>query len=79
MKNTNDYMTFADEAVMHTYNRFPVVFDHGDGMYLYDVEGKEYLDFAAGIAVSAFGYNNEEYKEALKEQIDKLIHTIIIN
>ena len=74
MKNTNDYMTFADEAVMHTYNRFPVVFDHGDGMYLYDVEGKEYLDFAAGIAVSAFVYNNEEYKEALKEQIDKLIH-----
>ena len=48
MKNTNDYMTFVDEAVMHTYNRFPVVFDHGDGMYLYDVEGKEYLDFCGG-------------------------------
>ncbi len=74
MKKTNDYMEYADDAVMHTYSRFPVVFDRGDGMYLYDVEGKEYLDFAAGIAVSAFGYNNKEYKDALKAQMDKLLH-----
>ena len=74
MKKTNDYMEYADDAVMHTYSRFPVGVDRGDGMYLYDVEGKEYLDFAAGIAVSAFGYNNKEYKDALKAQMDKLLH-----
>ena len=44
-------------------------------VYLYDLEGKEYLDFGAGIAVFSLGYGNEEYNEALKGQIDKLIHT----
>ena len=43
----------AEEYVLHTYNRFPVVFTEGHGMYLYDADGKEYLDFAAGIAVHA--------------------------
>jgi acetylornithine/N-succinyldiaminopimelate aminotransferase len=65
----------AEENILHTYNRFQVVFDHGDGVYLYDNEGKEYLDFAAGIAVMALGYNNKEYNDALKAQVDKLIHT----
>ena len=51
------------------------VFDHGEGVYLYDTDGKEYLDFAAGIAVQAFGYHNREYSEALKTQVDKLMHT----
>ena len=60
---------------MHTYNRFPVVFDHGEGVYLYDLEGKKYLDFGAGIAVFSLGYGNQEYNEALKNQIDKLLHT----
>lgn len=69
------YIEAAETELLHTYNRFSVVFDHGDGMYLYDTDGKQYLDFAAGIAVSAFGYNNKEYNEALKEQIDKLLHT----
>ncbi len=64
----------AEQSILHTYNRFPVVFDHGKGVYLYDTDGKEYLDFAAGIAVSAFGYQNAEYTEALKEQADKLLH-----
>ena len=67
-------MDYAEEAIIHTYNRFPVVLDHGDGVYLYDVEGKKYLDFAAGIAVCAFGYNVKEYNDALKAQIDKMIH-----
>ena len=71
---TNEFKNFAEEAIIHTYNRFPVAFDHGDGVYLYDTEGKKYLDFAAGIAVNALGYNVPEYKEALKEQIDKLMH-----
>ncbi len=69
------YIEAAESNILHTYNRFQVVFDHGDGMYLYDTDGKQYLDFAAGIAVSAFGYNNKEYNDALKGQIDKLMHT----
>ncbi|MBR6486039.1 MAG: aminotransferase class III-fold pyridoxal phosphate-dependent enzyme, partial [Lachnospiraceae bacterium] len=65
----------AEQALLHTYNRFQVVFDHGEGVCLYDVNGKEYLDFCAGIAVFALGYGNKEYNDALKAQIDKLIHT----
>lgn len=69
------YIKEAEQNILHTYQRFSVVFDHGKGVYLYDMEGKEYLDFAAGIAVQAFGYGNEEYGDALKAQIDKLMHT----
>lgn len=65
----------AEEDLLHTYNRYPLVIDHGDGMYLYDADGKQYLDFVAGIAVFALGYHNEKYNDALKEQIDKIIHT----
>ena len=72
--NNKEIMDYAEEAIIHTYNRFPVVLDYGDGVYLYDVEGKKYLDFAAGIAVCAFGYNVKEYNDALKAQIDKMIH-----
>ena len=68
-------MERAENVVLHTYNRFPVVLEKGDGVRLYDVDGKEYLDFAAGIAVFALGYNNQEYNRALKDQIDKVIHT----
>ncbi len=69
------YIDEAEQVLLHTYNRFPVVFDHGKGVNLYDIDGKEYLDFCAGIAVFALGYGNEEYNNALKAQIDKLIHT----
>ena len=71
----NEQMNHAEESILHTYNRFPVVLDHGEGVYLYDTEGKKYLDFAAGIAVCGLGYSNEEYKTALKNQIDLLTHT----
>ena len=74
MMSMNDQMKHAEENILHTYNRFPVVFDHGDGCYLYDTEGKKYLDFAAGIAVNALGYHYPGYDEALKAQIDKLTH-----
>ncbi|MCR5160542.1 MAG: aspartate aminotransferase family protein [Lachnospiraceae bacterium] len=74
MKAT-EYIARTEEAVFHTYNRFPVVFESADGVYLKDTDGKEYLDFGAGIAVFALGYGNEYYKNALKGQIDKLIHT----
>ena len=70
-----DYINEAEEALLHTYNRYQVVFDKGEGVYLYDIEGKKYLDFVSGIAVFALGYQNKEYNDALKAQIDKLIHT----
>lgn len=71
----NEYMKETNEALLHTYNQFPVVLDHGEGAYLYDTEGKKYLDFAAGYAVSSLGYGNQELNDALKAQIDKLFHT----
>ena len=71
----NEIMEKSEQYVLHTYNRYPVVLDHGKGVRLYDVDGREYLDFAAGIAVFALGYGNETYNQALKDQIDKLIHT----
>lgn len=70
-----EYIQDAEGALLHTYNRYQIVLDKGDGVYLYDYDGKKYLDFVAGIAVFALGYHNEEYNDALKEQIDKLIHT----
>ena len=75
MTKTEQIMNASDNAFLQIYNRFPVAFDHGDGVYLYDAEGKKYLDFGAGIAVMALGYNNKRYNDALKTQIDKLIHT----
>lgn len=70
-----EYIDQAEKALLHTYNRYQVVLDKGDGVYLYDIEGKRYLDFVSGIAVFALGYNNKAYNDALKAQIDKLIHT----
>ncbi len=65
----------AEQILYKTYNRYPVVFDHGEGVRLYDSEGKEYLDFAAGIAVCGLGYNDPEYTEAIQRQAGKLLHT----
>lgn len=73
--NKENYINQTESELLHTYNRFPVVFDHGEGVHLYDTDGKEYLDFAAGIAVCALGYSNEAHKKALKDQTDKLLHT----
>ncbi len=72
--NTNEVICKAENVIMHTYGRYKLVFDHGDGMYLYDIEQKKYLDFAAGIGVFALGYNNKEYNEALISQINKITH-----
>ncbi|MCC8104793.1 MAG: aspartate aminotransferase family protein [Clostridiales bacterium] len=72
---SQDYMEKTEQYVLHTYNRFPVVFEKGEGVYLTDVDGRQYLDFGAGIAVFALGYGNEEFNNALKGQIDNIIHT----
>ncbi len=74
MKQT-EYIQNAEAHILHTYNRFQVVFDHGEGVCLYDTDGKRYLDFAAGIAVNALGYSNETYKKAMQDQIGQLMHT----
>lgn len=75
MESMKQYIEDAEAALLHTYNRFQVVLDKGEGVYLYDMEGKKYLDFCAGIAVFALGYGNQTYNDALKNQIDKVIHT----
>lgn len=69
------YIEEAESVLLHTYNRYQIVLDKGEGVYLYDIRGKAYLDFTAGIAVFALGYGNKKYNDALKAQIDKLIHT----
>lgn len=69
-----EYITQAEQDLLHTYNRYGIVFDRGEGVYLYDKEGKKYLDFFSGIAVNALGYHYQDFDEALKEQIDKLLH-----
>lgn len=70
----NSYIEESEEYLIHSYNRYPIVLDHGEDVYLYDTEGKKYLDFGGGIAVCALGYSNKDFKNALKEQIDKGIH-----
>ena len=70
-----EYMEKAEQYLAHTYNRFQVVVDKAEGVYIYDVNGKKYLDFASGIGVASLGYGNKEYTETLKKQIDKITHT----
>lgn len=74
MSKMNQKMEAAEKVLLHTYKRSSVVFDHGKGVYLYDTDGKEYLDFAAGIAVCSLGYGNETYTNVVKNQVDKLLH-----
>lgn len=70
-----EYIEQAEKDLLHTYNRYQIVLDRGEGVHLYDLEGKEYLDFCAGIAVFALGYGHKEFNDTLKAQIDKLTHT----
>ena len=73
--NMKEYIDQAEKDLLHTYNRYQIVLDKGEGVHLIDIEGKEYLDFVAGISVFALGYGNKEYNDVLKNQIDKVIHT----
>lgn len=75
MGNMQNLIEEAESALLHTYNRYQVVLDKGEGVHLYDINGKEYLDFASGIGVFALGYGNKAFNQALKDQIDKLTHT----
>lgn len=73
-KETKQYIERAEHVFYKTYNRFPVVFDCGEGVRLYDADGNEYLDFGAGIAVMGLGYGCKELNDAVKAQVDKLYH-----
>lgn len=70
-----EYIEEAEQYLLHTYNRYQIIIEKGKGVYLYDTDGIKYLDFVSGIAVFALGYGNKEYNDALKAQIDKVIHT----
>ena len=72
---SNQYIDVVEKDILKTYNRFQIVFDHGDGMYLYDTDGNKYLDFTAGIAVNGLGYGNKEFESAVQAQVGKLLHT----
>jgi len=75
MSKTSELIELADQNLIHTYNRHQIVLEKGKGVYLYDVDGKEYLDFGAGIAVFALGNGNDEFNQAVKDQVDQLVHT----
>lgn len=75
MTKTSNIIDKVENNIIHTYNRYQIALDFGSGMYLYDAEGKKYLDFGSGIGVFALGYGNKEYNDAVKAQVDKLIHT----
>ena len=72
--NTQEIMTRGEEVLLHAYGRYPIVMDHGEGVTLYDTNGKKYLDFGAGIAVCGLGYNDPELNAAVMEQAGKLFH-----
>ena len=73
----NEKIKAAEENVIHVYNRFPIALERGEGVYLYDTNGKKYLDFAAGFAVSGLGYGNQKLNAALKFQIDQLYQPVL--
>ena len=72
---TQEYMELGDKYFVHTYNRYKIVMDKAKGVYIYDADGKKYLDFASGIGVASLGYGNKKYTEAIKSQVDKIMHT----
>jgi len=71
-----DQISKSQDVILNTYSKFPIVFEKGEGNYLIDTEGNKYLDFVAGIAVNALGYNNPEIKEAINEVLNNgILHT----
>ena len=71
---SKDIMALTDQYIMHTYGRFPVAIDHGEGATLYDPEGNAYIDFTSGIGVTDLGYGNTAWADAIAAQAKKLGH-----
>ena len=72
--NTQEYINRGNQVIMPTYSRFPIVFDHGDGCILTDIEGKQYIDCVGGIAVNCLGYNHAGLNQVIEKQIHKMLH-----
>jgi len=72
--NSQELINLESQVLLQNYKRFPVVFEKGEGAYLWDKEGKKYLDFLSGIAVNALGHNHPQLVQALTEQIGRFIH-----
>jgi acetylornithine/N-succinyldiaminopimelate aminotransferase len=72
--DTQEIIALEAQYVLHTYNRPAFVLDHGEGMWVYDTEGKGYLDFLGGIAVSALGHSHPAILKAIEEQAPRLLH-----
>ena len=72
--NTQELIKIEDDYFINTFTRQPVVLDHGEGVKVTDIDGKEYLDMFAGIAVNALGHNHPKLVKAIQEQAEKLIH-----
>lgn len=74
MNNMKSIIDSGKEVIMNTYNRYPIVIHRGEGSYVWDTDGKKYLDFVAGIAVNSVGNANEKLVKAISEQASKIIH-----
>ena len=72
--NTQEIIDIEDKYFVNTFNRVPIVLDHGEGVKVWDIDGNEYLDFLAGIAVNCLGHNHPKLVSAIQEQAGKLIH-----
>ena len=72
--NTNELIKIEDDYFINTFTRQPIVLDHGDGVKVFDIDGNEYLDMFAGIAVNALGHNHPKLVKAIQDQASKLIH-----
>ena len=59
------------QYILNTYGRFPVAIDHGEGARLYSPEGKEYIDFTSGIGVTALGYGDQDWVDAITAQANR--------
>ncbi len=72
--NTQELIKIEDDYFINTFTRQPIVLDHGEGVKVTDIDGNEYLDMFAGIAVNALGHNHPKLVKAIQEQAEKLIH-----
>ncbi|WP_293445296.1 aspartate aminotransferase family protein [Persephonella sp.] len=70
-----DFVLEGNRYLIGNYARYPVSFVRGEGVYLYDTEGKKYLDMLAGIAVNTLGHSHPELSKVICQQASKLIHT----
>lgn len=68
---TQEYMELGDKYFVHTYNRYKIVMDKAKGVYIYDADGKKYLDFASGIGVASLGYGNKNIQMQLNHRLIK--------